>query len=398
MGYAGFLLGIVAFAGWAGGPSVPAGDDDILRQILEAAPTAERARLETLASGISGPDLREKTLGILDDLLKAASLSRRGRALEKEMGELGGQVSWEPGGPAWLRSRVGDPPMKVFDRLVTIDLHDRTNPHFKDYHLNTRVNDEWLEKVAGFPDLRSLDVGNADIRGPGLRFVGTLTALESINLTLTPITDEALPPLASLSKLRVLGLASTKVTGTGLRSLADLPIENLNCHSTPVDDAGLAEISRLKKLLRLEIVHTKFTDEGARHLSALKTLERLQLGSRNATGAGLAGLRELPKLAELDLHDGPPTLEGLRHVGKIATLRVLRVYGGGSGDEGVRALAGLGHLEVLVLESLGMTDAGVPVFSEFGALKRVELHESKITDGALAALRASRPTLDASRK
>ena len=55
-----------------------------------------------------------------------------------------------------------------------------------------RVNDAWLERIAGLPDLRRLDVANADIRGPGLKHLGTLPSLESLNLTLTPITDDAL--------------------------------------------------------------------------------------------------------------------------------------------------------------------------------------------------------------
>lgn len=333
-------------------------DDDVLRSLLESAATSDRATLESTAARIQDAALREKTLAILDDLLRSSARSARGRVLEEDLKALKGAVAWEPGGPAWLRERVGDAAMKPFDRLVKIDLNDRSNPHAKDYRLNTAVNDAWLEKLAGFVDVRSLDLANADVKGPGLKHVGTLRSLESLNLTLTPITDDALPHLATLTKLKVLGLASTQVTGTGVGALAALPIENLNCHFTPVNDAGLAEISKLTRLLRLEIVHCKWTDEGAKHLASLKTLQRLQMGSRAGTGRAVASLKGL-SLRELDLHDGQPTLEGLKAAGEISSLVVLRVYGGNAKDEGLRALAGLEKLESLVVEGVGATEAAV---------------------------------------
>src|SRR5262245_53886579 len=37
---------------------------------------------------------------------------------------LGGSVQIEPGGPAWLRDRIGIENMKFFDRVVMANLHD----------------------------------------------------------------------------------------------------------------------------------------------------------------------------------------------------------------------------------------------------------------------------------
>lgn len=354
-----------------------------------------RERLQDLARGLKDPDLRTKATGAIDDLIAASVLHRKVTDLAKEVTELGGLVKVEGGGPAWLRAAAGDDAMRVFDRLVTLGMNDKTNPHFKDYKLNTRVNDAWLEKLAGLPDLRSLDIANMDVRGPGLSAVGTLRTLESLNLTLTPVTDEPLGALAGLTGLKILGLASTKSTGTGMERLQTLrKLENLNFHSCPVTDAGLQGIGKMSSLLRLEIVHTQFSDAGTPALSGLVNLERLQLGSRKATGAGLAFLRDLPKLRELDVHDGMLSAEGFRNVGAVKTLRVLRAYGGTGGDEGLRALAELSELETLILEGVGISDAGLETLAKLPRLRKLTLHEPKVSEAAAGKLRAALPSLE----
>jgi hypothetical protein len=383
-------------------PAAPASDAATVKELLGLAASGPqenlRPRLETVSRTIQDPGLRAKTSGSLDEIVAAAALHRRVSDLGKDVTELGGLVVVEGGGPAWMRSLAGDPAMQVFDRLVTLSLNDKTNPHFKDYKLNTRVNDAWMERLSGLPDLRALDVANMDVRGPGLRAAGTLRSLESINLTLTPITDESLGALAGLTRLKVLGLASTKVTGTGMEPLQGLrKLENLNFHSTPVNDAGLEWIGKMSCLLRLEIVHTQFTDAGTRALSGLLNLERLQLGSRKATGAGLAFLHDLPRLRELDVHDGMLTPEGFRNVGAARTLRVLRAYGGSGGDESLRALADLSELETLILEGIGVTDAGLETLSKFTKLRKLTLHEPKVSEAATGRLRAALPALEIAR-
>jgi hypothetical protein len=287
----------------------PAAPGAPLKDMLDLAAAAPadglRPRLESLARAIQEPNIRSKALGAVDQIVAAADLHRRVAGLAKDVTDLGGKATLEPGGPAWMREVTGDGPMELFTRLVGVNLYANVNAHAKDYKLNTRINDGWVDRVAGLPDLRALDLENTDVKGPGLRPVGTLRTLESLNLTLCPVTDEPLAALSELTRVKVLGLASTKVTGIGMKQLQELKkLENLNLHNTPVNDAGLEWIGKLSSLTRLEIVHTQFTDAGAPALAGLVNLERLQVGSRKATGASLAFLRGLPKLRELDVHDG----------------------------------------------------------------------------------------------
>ena len=382
------LLALLAFL---------ATDGAILKEMLEVAASAEspRPRLEALTRTLQDPAIRKQAVDALDAIVAAADEHRKAAVLAKEAADLGGKATWEPGGPAWMRELAGDPAMAVFDRLVGVSLSGGVNAHAKDYKLNTRVGDDWTARLAGFPGLRTLNLENTDLRGPGLRPVGTLVSLESLNLTLCPVTDEPLGALFKLERLKVLGLASTKVTGTGMKELQDLrKLENLNFHSCPVTDAGLEWIGKLSSLVRLEIVHTQFTDAGTPSLAPLVNLERLQLGSRKATGAGLAVLRSLPKLQELDVHDGLLSPEGFGHVAAVPTLKVLRAYGGTGGDGNLKLLAGHPRLETLTLENLGVTDAGLGQLAAIPGLRKLVLHEPKVSDAAVARLREAAPALE----
>ena len=344
-------------------------------------------RLEQSWRAMRDPALRIKARELLPELERAAVLRPRLQEIATATKAANGTVVFEPGGPQWLRDLVGAEGLHLLDKLTSIDLYDRQNPHDKSYKRNERLVDGWLDRLADLPDLVSLDLANTSMKGPGLKVLGTLKNLERLNLTLTPITDPYLENLRGLSKLRVLSLASAKCTGEGFGFLGNLrQLENANFHFTPVNDAGLAGISAVTSIERLEIVHVHFTDAGAVHLAKLVNLERLQLGSREATGAAVAQVTGLRKLRELDLHDGQATPEGARHAGKIESLRVVRVYGLIK-DEGAQHLAGLKNLEVLIVPGTGITDVGLEYFAGMKGLKRLEINGCKVTDGAVAKLK-----------
>jgi hypothetical protein len=376
-----------------------ASDSSTLREMVDlvnrgAAPDLQ-ARLEAKALAIRDAELRAKARQAVDEMVTAAALHPRVEAIVKELSAAGAKTTLETGGPAWMREIAGGGAPSPFDRLVGLSLYMNVNAHAKDYKLNTTFGDSWLERLKGLPHLRSLNLENTDVKGPGLVFVGTLSTLESLNLTLCPVTDEPLAPIGELTRLKVMGLASTRVTGTGFRSLQNLKsLENLNLHCAPVNDAGLEWIGKMSSLLRLEIVHTQFTDAGAGALAGLVNLERLQLGSRKATGASLAVLPSCPKLREADIHDGLLTLEGFRHVAGVKTLKLLRGYGGNAGDGGLKALAGHPELESLHLEGVGITDEGLPHLAALPRLRKVFLREPKVSEQALRQLQEKLPSVE----
>ena len=340
------------------------------------------------------PLLRVRARELIPALEKAALARPHLLAVAEAVKSARGTVRFECGGPQWLREVAGDDAMHLFDRLTAIDLNDKGNPHDPTYKRNTTLSDGWLTNLVNLPDLAYLDLSNSNIEGPGLKHVGALKSLERLNLTLTLITDPWLEQLAGLTNLRVISLASAKCSGAGYKFLGNLKrLESANFHTAPVDDAGIAGISKVPSHERLEVVHTHFTDAGAQALAKLVNLERLQMGSRDATGAAVKPLTGLKKLRELDLHDGQASVEGVRHASEIQGLRVLRVYGTIK-DEGAQHIAKLKNLEVLLVPGTQITDVGLEAFAGLTKLKRLEISGNKVSDAAVAKLRAAIPGLE----
>ncbi|HSH95035.1 MAG TPA: hypothetical protein VK968_12870, partial [Roseimicrobium sp.] len=191
------------------------------------------AQLEQTWRSMRDPLLRIKTRELIPNLERAAVLRPRLQEIAGATKAAKGTVVFESGAPQWLRDLVGDDSLHVLDRLTSVDLNDRGNPHDKNYKRNEALVDGWLDRLADLPDLVSLDLANTSMEGPGLKVVGTLKNLERLNLTLTPVTDAHLEHLAGLTKLRVFSLASAKCTGEGFRFLDNLKqLENANFHFT----------------------------------------------------------------------------------------------------------------------------------------------------------------------
>ena len=400
------MLSLLGLGGHALAGDVAADDVAVLKKMLGSVEAWDSkgktkfdsdfaASLESQSKKLSDPALQTKARELTAELEKAGLLRSRVMEIVAKTKDAKGTTRLANGGPQWLRDIVGDEAMRVFDRLTGVDLNDRQSPHDKTYKRNENLNDEWLGILKDLPDLTSLDIANTGMKGTGLEVVGTLKNLESLNLTLTPITDQYLEPLKSLTKLRILGLASAQCNGEGFRFFGNLKqLENANFHYTPVNDAGLAGISNVPSLTRLEIVHTHFTDAGAPALAALVNMERLQIGSLKATGAAIAQLSAMTKLRELDLHDGQANLEGVTHASKIATLRVLRVYGTIK-DAGAEQIAKLKNLELLILASNSeITDAGLAHLAALSQLKKLDIKGCKVSDGAVDKLKQGIPGLE----
>jgi hypothetical protein len=404
------LAAVWAFLG--GSPAIPlaasakqsSGDVAALKKLLATAAAWSaggksqidseiKHQLAGIVATLGDAALRERAKRMLPELERALVLHRRVLPFLKDIQAVKGTAKTEPGGPAWLRDLVGAESMGIFDRLTVLDIYDPKIP-IKSGRMNDQVTDKWLERIAGLPDVRSLNLQSAAIQGPGLRYVGTLKSLDTLNLTLTPISDPPLVQLKGLTNLRSLYLASTKVKGEGLRHLKLTRLENLNLHSAPVNDAGLEQIGLLTSLERLEIVHTHFTDKGAVHLRNLTRLRRLQLGSPEGTGASLAHLRGLTSLHELDLHDGQTSPDGAKHVGGLKSLRILRVYGGAYQDDDVMEIAKLASLESLVLHTPRLTDTGLQHLSSLKRLRRLEVMGTKVSAAGVARLKEALPRLE----
>lgn len=373
-----------------------AADRALLKRILAINTKEPRAKLvEELSDARLKASLRSNVAW----LVAFDEQRRRDRdlVLQAEVEKIGGKIHSSPLGHKWIYLATGDEGAEIYDIPTAIDLYNGNNPLKGKGGRNELANDEWLKNVVIRQSLKKLDLANCEIHGEGLIYVGVLTNLRELNLTLTPVDDSALKHLASLKELRTLGLASTKCTGTGFEHLKGLTkLENVNLHFTPVNDAGLKAISQLPLTGRLWLGHTHFTDEGAKHLAGLTKLKRCGLGSSEKTSSGeaVAALVNLP-LEDLTLLDNQATPVGVAHAAKIATLQKLDIsHGPTVGDDSLPQLAAMPELTELKIGSAQLTDDGLQALATAKKLKKLALTGvKKVTPAGVERLQKARPEL-----
>jgi Leucine-rich repeat (LRR) protein len=364
-----------------------------------------------------------KTFALLTPTLLCALPADAGTEPAKALAaikKLGGKVQTEESG-----------------RVVGIDLS------------GTQATDDDLKLLAGFKTLRTLNLFNTKIMGPGLAHLKGLyrleeldlswpllgyadavgdsyrprpldekslkhlkgfPALRSLNLQYTQLGEEGLQHLAGLKTLRELDLGLVQVTDMGLRHLQGLTeLTDLDLRNAPVTDGAAATLGRLEKLRELGLSGTRIGDEGLRQLKRLAFLEELYVSGTRITDAGLAHLGNLTNLRALYLNETAVTGTGLSHLKELKDLRRLYLAETAATDDGLRSLRGLPRLEVLDLSWTKITGAGLgplkalnrlqdlrldgiaddAVFrrlAELDNLRALSLNRTELTDAALAQL------------
>ena len=158
-------------------------------------------------------------------------------------------------------------------------------------------------------------VGNDD-----LALLKGLTALRSLDLGRTRVTDPGLANLEGLKRLQSLNLAGTKVTSGGLSHIKGLTeLRYLNVGKL-IADPGMENLEGLTNMERLDISGNKITDAGLAYLRGMKKLLRAgslqHLDHRRGTGETqeIAGAH-----AALPLQDGHHGQGAQSHCGDAAT-------------------------------------------------------------------------------
>jgi hypothetical protein len=90
-----------------------------------------------------------------------------------------------------------------------------------------------------------------------------------------------------------------------LAEFAPDALQSLDHSMTPFTDDQLIYLRGLIGLRELDLTDTRITDAGLRHLRPLVQLRRLLLGETNVTALGLAHLSALPRLRFVDIGNMP---------------------------------------------------------------------------------------------
>src|SRR5262245_18297777 len=101
----------------------------------------------------------------------------RHRSAIQEMERAGGKVQIRGGGPDWLRQRIGNERMTLFDEVYEVELVKKEGA------------DAVLKELHKLPGVRRLNLALSDVSDAGLANLGILPRLETLDLHATKITD-----------------------------------------------------------------------------------------------------------------------------------------------------------------------------------------------------------------
>jgi len=196
-----------------------------------------------------------------------------------------------------------------------------------------------LEALGGATELRTLDLGAAQVGGEDLAALSTLGSIESLSLFGTLADDHSLEHLPNPQGLRSLDLGFTAVGDAGLTRIAELAeLRSLGLWHTGVTDVGLRSLSSLDHLVSLDLAGTEVGDRGVTSLVGHAGLRRVDLTGTQITDVALATLASLPALAVLRLGSTRITAGGLLSLAAYPRLELLDLRGCAVSEGAVEAL------------------------------------------------------------
>ena len=163
------------------------------------------------------------------------------------------------------------------------------------------------------------------------------------------------------------------MTDEGVKVVGRLTqIESLELSSNGITDAGMAHLGGLKRLATLYLIGSLVGDDGVRKIADHRSLRALGVG-RRVTPRGLAELTRLTFLADLrverDLGD-----DDMLAVGQMKNLEVLHCGLLGLTDEGLRRMKEMKRLRSLVLNLTHATDAGMAYVAQMKGLEKLSVN------------------------
>jgi|SRR5579871_4694043 len=223
----------------------------------------------------------------------------------------------------------------------------------------------------------------------------------AVDLRASWVTDSDLAALAALPALETLDLSLTRISDHGLQQLKNAPaIADLNlCYAELITDAGLSTVKEWKHLKRINVRGTKVTDATLQHLSAVTSLESLDIGYAQITDVGLDLITSLPHLTELSIGGNKLTDNGLQPLRQLPGLKYLDVSGAqrtDSGlwsvslsDTGLDAIGTLKNLRRLTLNGTLVSARGLERLKELPQLEQIDLQGCKRTGDEAVPVLAS---------
>jgi hypothetical protein len=200
----------------------------------------------------------------------------------------GGFVMYDaqPAAPAWMGNLFGE---EYCRRATGVCFWSNEVT----YPSPPTVKDDGLTSVEELHDLKTLIIDKCDrLTAAGLKHLGRLGKLESLDLQGIDIADGGLAELASLETIKTLRLGGNSIGDQDLQALSQLSrLEQLSLSFPELPDAGLAHLTSLSSLKALTLENSSTTDAALEHLAAMRQLKMVLLSGTRVTEAGIKRLR-----------------------------------------------------------------------------------------------------------
>ncbi|TFG59565.1 MAG: hypothetical protein E4H36_13585 [Spirochaetales bacterium] len=238
----------------------------------------------------------------------------------------------------WLRladEEIGDAQMRYIGSLTFLEELDLNN---------NEITDAGAGELAGLVNLITLGIGNNTITEAALPHISKLARLTELNLEGADLTDEGIDRLFPLTRLEKLNIRGTMVTEEGVlkltKNLAALKVINIDTkglHLYPLLKAGvLPLIDDVGYILNLS--NQQLADEDLVHLQDMKRVIEIVLDNNQIHGEGLLYLKDLSNMGHLRLNNNPIGDDGLEYIKELKQLEFLSLWGTNVTDKGVRRL------------------------------------------------------------
>ncbi len=256
---------------------------------------------------------------------------------------------------------------------------------------------KWLGSL---PELKSLDLSNWRLSDATIDSLPRCQKLEWLSIEIEKLKDQHLRALASIPRLRSLNLRRILLKGerrginvTGLAQAAEVAtsfahfeksphLEKLWLSNFPVNATMLRGLSKAKSLRSLLFIGGKLAEDAPSGLYELRQIRKLQLPdadqvlSRKAAQA-LATLPELREWPELEGVD-EPTLDVITQAGHIEVLE-LSAFGNAISRASVARLGNLKDLRWLKLSFFPIDDEGLTSLARLKSLECLKLWRTNVS-------------------
>lgn len=214
-------------------------------------------------------------------------------------------------------------------------------------------------RLSQFTELRVLSLIGATIDDGLLGAIARLRSLESLDLSVTALTNEGLRRLAPLNHLRILHVGSTQVTSlAGLEAFPRLQILGLRLLHN-LEAGSLEALRHTPRLQRLDVTNAAVNNEDTMHIARLIELVELNMNGTYIDDQGVVQLCAAPSIRDLDLSRTAITNTAVEYLKRLAHLRNLALMSTEIDDDAAPSLCELAGLRYLEVRGTEMSDAGL---------------------------------------